>query len=60
MPGYESFSLLFQGPAEPFLPQAIYPLEHAQLGAFALFLVPVGKNAAGFLYEAVLNLAPRV
>ena len=47
------FSLLFRGPMTPILPQRIYPLEHAQLGVFELFLVPVGPDQHGMCYEAV-------
>ena len=45
------FSIVFSGPSEPILPQAIYGLEHPELGAFELFLVPI---AAG-RYEAVFT-----
>ena len=45
------FSIVFSGPPEPSLPQAIYGLEHPELGAFELFLVPI---AAG-RYEAVFT-----
>lgn len=51
----ERFELLLQGPLDAFLPQGIYPLEHEHLGALDLFLVPVRKEAAGFLYQAVFN-----
>jgi hypothetical protein len=51
----EQFSLLFRGPAEPLLPQHIYPVEHYQLGAFDLFFVPVGRDPAGVTYEVVFN-----
>jgi hypothetical protein len=47
------FALLFRGPMTPMLPQRIYPLEHVQLGAFELFLVPVGPDQHGMCYEAV-------
>ena len=46
---------MLQGPLDAFLPQATYRLEHEQLGALDLFLVPVRKEAAGFLYQAVFN-----
>ena len=45
------FSIVFSGPPDPVLPQAIYELEHPEIGAFDLFLVPV---AAG-RYEAVFT-----
>ena len=49
------FSLLFHGPPSPVLPQRIYRLEHAALGAFDLFLVPLGPDRAGMRYEAVFG-----
>jgi hypothetical protein len=49
------FSLVFAGPAEPILPQRTWPLEHPELGRFELFLVPVGRDAAGVRYEAVFG-----
>ena len=49
------FSILFRGPAEPVLPQAIYQLSHAALGAQDLFLVPIGPDGEGMAYEAVFT-----
>jgi hypothetical protein len=51
----ESFSLLFQGPREPFLPQRIYSFQHEEMGAFDLFIVPISEEREGFRYEAVFN-----
>lgn len=54
----QPFSLLFRGPAEPVLPQAIYRIEHERLDALDLFLVPLGPEPDGdgrILYEAVFN-----
>jgi hypothetical protein len=48
-----AFSLLFVAPAGPFLPQAIYPVEHPALGAMEIFLVPVGPLPGGNGYHAV-------
>lgn len=54
-PRQEQFALLFLGsPAWP-LAQGLYPLRHASLGEFDLFLVPVDRDAQGFYYEAVFN-----
>jgi len=53
--GRDPFSLLFRGPADPLLPQAIYRLEHAGLGALEIFIVPVGQDAAGTRYEAIFS-----
>ncbi|HET6509762.1 MAG TPA: hypothetical protein VFG42_23415 [Baekduia sp.] len=49
------FSLLFRGPVEPVLAQRIQRLEHDALGPLELFLVPVGRDAAGTRYEAVFG-----
>lgn len=53
--GIRSFSLTFEAPAEPALPQRIYRLEHPQLEAMDLFLVPVARTATGLHYEAVFG-----
>ena len=53
--GMERFSLFFTGPADPFLPQLMYSLSHEVMGEFEIFLVPIGKTADGFRYEAVFN-----
>jgi len=54
--GRESFSLLFVGPGDSALPQETYTIEHAALGKFSLFLVPVGKgvNATKGHHEAIV------
>ena len=53
----EPFSLTFRGPAEPVLPQAIYPVEHPKLGKLEIFLVPIGPDPKekGMRYEAVFT-----
>jgi len=52
----ECFSLLFRGPARVALGQSTYSLEHPALGAFLLFLVPVGPTGEnGQELEAVIN-----
>ena len=53
--GRQPFSLTFRGPAEPALPQATYGFEHAELGAFDLFIVPIGRDDGGMIYEAVIT-----
>lgn len=50
-----AFSLYFHGPADPMLPQATHHVKHGELGEFELFLVPVGRTADGFEYEAAFN-----
>jgi len=47
------FSLVFRGPLEPILPQRIYRFEHDALGAFDIFIVPIGPDGTGMQYQAV-------
>ena len=47
------FTLVFRGPVEPLLPQRIYRLEHESLDAMEIFIVPIGRDDAGTIYEAV-------
>lgn len=53
--GMERFSVYFDGPAEPFLPQHTYSVDHAQMGTFDLFIVPIARQQQGCHYEAVFN-----
>jgi len=48
-----AFSLVFLGPSEPLLPQRIYRFRHEELGAFDIFVVPIGRDEAGVRYESV-------
>jgi hypothetical protein len=56
-PRQEQFSIFFRGPQNIYLPQMTYQMEHDQMGALAVFIVPVGRDADGFRYEAVFNRA---
>jgi Domain of unknown function (DUF6916) len=49
--GRAPFSLVFQGGPSPPLPQAIYRVEHDDLGAIEIFLVPIAIER----YEAVFT-----
>ncbi len=51
----EVFSLLFDGPVNPILPQRIYLFEHEKIGRFEIFIVPVEKIPAGIRYQALFN-----
>jgi hypothetical protein len=53
--GMERFSIYFQGPPEPYLPQKVYAFKHKQMGEFEMFVVPIAKNEKGFRYESVFN-----
>jgi hypothetical protein len=47
------FALTFQGPATPRLPQQTYAFGHETLGTHDIFIVAIGINEQGLLYEAV-------
>jgi hypothetical protein len=49
------FSLHFRGPLQPILTQRIYPFEHPGLGRFEMFIVPLGPDREGMIYEAVFG-----
>src|SRR4051794_12082172 len=51
----QPFTLLFLGPPNVVLPQRIYRLDHDELGAIEIFIVPVARTAEGVTYEAVFN-----
>lgn len=51
----QPFSVLFLGPTEPILPQHLYLIENATLGKQMLFLVPIGHDEKGMLYDATFN-----
>lgn len=52
--GWECFSMLLDGPSSAALPQGSFPMSHDALGAFDLFLVPIGEQAGTRTYEAVV------
>jgi hypothetical protein len=47
------FTLIFRGDGTDVLPQETYRLEHPRLGAFPLFIVPVGGPGNIVRYQAV-------
>jgi hypothetical protein len=49
------FSIVFRGPKDSPLPQRIYRMEHEEIGAFDLFVVPIGPDEEGLRYEAIFN-----
>jgi hypothetical protein len=54
-PQQEQFSLRFRGDCSHVFPQRIYAMKHDAIGAFDLFLVPIGRDKTGTFYEAVFN-----
>jgi len=51
----EQFSVLFTGPASPWLAQGTYALHHPQMGQLDLFMVPLGPRGEHMVYEAVFS-----
>lgn len=49
------FSLFFIGPKSFLLKQHTYRLTHETLEPLEIFIVPVGEEAGGYLYEAVFT-----
>jgi hypothetical protein len=50
------FSLVFLGPvSSQYLLQATYRLEHAQMGALDLFIVPLGPQQGRMRYQAIFS-----
>jgi hypothetical protein len=49
------FSLIFVGPGDMILPQRLYQLTHEEMGEVTIFLVPIGKEDRGVLYQAIFN-----
>ena len=52
---HRPFSVLFRGPLEPILTQQMYPIENSILGEQLLFLVPIGPDESGMVYDATFN-----
>ena len=50
-----AFSLIFAAPRGPWLPQAVYPMRHAALGAMEIFLVPIGPVGDANGYQAIFT-----
>lgn len=53
--GRQPFVLLFQSSHLPMLTQGLYRLANPTAGILDIFLVPVGRDSAGTLYEAIFN-----
>lgn len=49
------FMLVFRSGQAVILPQRIYRLQHAGLGTIDVFLVPIGRDVQGALYQAVFS-----
>jgi hypothetical protein len=51
----EPFALLFKCAKPVILPQRIYPFEKSGFGKMDIFIVPVGRERDGVVYQAVFN-----
>ena len=49
------FSLSFRTSFTVPLPQQIYEVAHDELGSYEIFLVPVGPDGKGMVYEAIFT-----
>ena len=49
------FSLIFRGPADATLQQAVFKLENETMGEIEIFLVTVGPDDEGLRHEAIFN-----
>jgi hypothetical protein len=56
-PGAERkpFSILFRGPLDLDVAQRMFKLNHTELGAHEIFLVPIGPDKKGTRFEAVFS-----
>lgn len=54
-PGWESFSLIFDGPSPPAFWDGLFEIEHVALGSCSVFLAAVQTDGDGQQYEAVFN-----
>ena len=51
----EPFSLIFRSTTPVVLPQRIYPFKHESMGQLDIFIVPIGRDVRGIVYQAVFN-----
>jgi hypothetical protein len=49
------FSLSFRTSLTAPLPQRIYEVVHDEMGTYEIFLVPVGPDGTGMVYEAIFT-----
>jgi hypothetical protein len=49
------FSLSFRTSVTAPLPQSIYEVAHDELGSYEIFLVPIGPDGKGMVYQAIFT-----
>lgn len=55
----EKFSLIFRGPSDRVLPQAMYLVEQSDTGRFGIFIVPILRPDGEFCYYQSIFNRPR-
>jgi hypothetical protein len=53
--GRKPFSLEFRDDVRDHVPQQTVAIEHTEMGAFDLFVVPLGPGPEGMRYEAIFT-----
>jgi hypothetical protein len=51
----EPFSLIFRSSMQIVLPQRMYTLTHPAMGQIDMFMVPIGRDVRGVVYQAIYN-----
>lgn len=51
----EPFSLLFKCDNPVIFPQRVYPFQNPSFGRMDIFIVPVGRERDGIVYQAIFN-----
>lgn len=51
----DTFAMRFTGPVAPRLPQGTYTFHNDRFGTLPLFIVALGVDSAGTLYEAIFT-----
>lgn len=51
----QSFSLIFTAPDNTLAGQGQFSVEHETLGTIELFMVPIGKDSKGMLFQSLFN-----
>ncbi len=51
----EPFLLVFKCGSQVILPQKLYPFQNPSFGKMEIFIVPVGRDRDGIVYQAVFN-----
>lgn len=53
--GQQAFSLIFHAPETTPIEQRQFNVENEKLGNISLFMVPIGKDKEGMIFQALFN-----